>query len=179
MATPRARRAPAPLLEGPILPSLLRLAIPIVTANVLQSAYQLTDAFWVGRLGGAAVAAVSVSFPVMFLSIALGMGFGIAGSTLVAQYVGAGNHRMVNHVAAQTLLMVAITSVALGALGYVIAPGLLRWMGVGPDVYTGALQFMRVSFISLVTVFGFSMFQAVMRGVGEVTLRSTSCSARC
>jgi len=53
-------------------------AIPIVFANVLQSADQLTDAFWVGRLGGAAVAAVSVSFPVIFLSIALGMGFGKA-----------------------------------------------------------------------------------------------------
>ena len=170
---------PAPLLEGPVLPSLLRLGIPIVIANVLQSAYQLTDAFWVGRLGGAAVAAVSVSFPVMFLSIALGMGFGIAGSTLVAQYVGAGNHRMVNHVAAQTLLMVAITSVVLGALGYVIAPGLLRWMGVGPEVYTGALQFMRVSFISLVTVSGFSMFQDVMRGVGQVTLPLYTSSARC
>jgi putative MATE family efflux protein len=141
-----------------------------VIANVLQSAYQLTDAFWVGRLGGAAVAAVSVSFPVIFLSIALGMGFGIAGSTLVAQYVGAGNHRMVNHVAAQTLVMVALTSVVLGAIGYAIAPALLRWMGVADDVYPGALQFMRVSFVSLVTVFGFSMFQAVMRGVGQVTL---------
>jgi putative MATE family efflux protein len=43
-------------------------------------------------------------------------------------------------------------------------------MGVAPDVYDGALQFMRVSFVGLVTVFGFSMFQAVLRGVGEVTL---------
>src|SRR4030095_12051360 len=80
------------------------------------------------------------------------------------------NQRMVNHVASQTLLMVALTSIALGALGYVIAPGLLRWMGVGADVYPGALQFMRVSLLSLVTVFGFAMFQAVMRGVGQVTL---------
>ena len=39
------------LLEGPILRSLLTLAVPIVTANVLQSAYQIIDAFWVGRLG--------------------------------------------------------------------------------------------------------------------------------
>src|SRR5579883_1719036 len=46
------------LLEGPILRSLLTLAVPIVAANALQSAYQLIDAFWVGRLGGAAVAAV-------------------------------------------------------------------------------------------------------------------------
>jgi putative MATE family efflux protein len=160
----------ASLLEGPIVPSLLKLAVPIVLANVLASAYQLTDAFWVGRLGGDAVAAVSVSFPVIFVMIAVGMGFGIAGSTLVAQYMGAGNQRMVNHVAAQTLLMVAIASAVLGALGYAIAPGLLRLMGVEPTVFAGALQFMRVSFVGLVTVFGFAMFQAVMRGVGQVTL---------
>ena len=49
------------LLEGPILRSLLTLAVPIVAANVLQSAYQIIDAFWVGRLGGAAVAVLFVS----------------------------------------------------------------------------------------------------------------------
>ena len=163
-------RARASLLEGPILPSLLKLAVPIVLANVLQSAYQLTDAFWVGRLGGAAVAAVSVSFPLIFLSIALGMGFGIAGSTLVAQYVGARDQRMVNHVAAQTLLMVALTSIVLGAIGFIAAPWILRAMGVAADVFPGALQFMRVSFVSLVVVFGFMMFQSVMRGVGQVML---------
>jgi putative MATE family efflux protein len=168
VAYPTARSVA--LLEGPIVPSLLKLAIPIVLANVLASAYQLTDAFWVGRLGGDAVAAVSVSFPVIFVMVAVGMGFGIAGSTLVAQYMGAGNQRMVNHVAAQTLLTVAIASGVLGVVGYLIAPGLLRLMGVTPGVYSGALQFMRVSFIGLITVFGFSMFQAVLRGVGQVTL---------
>ena len=99
---------PASLLEGPILKSLAVLAVPIVFANVLQAGYQLIDAFWVGRLGGHAVAAVSVSFPIMFLSIALGAGLAIAGSTLIAQYVGAKNTVMVNHVAAQTLLMIGI-----------------------------------------------------------------------
>lgn len=54
------------LLEGPILRSLFTLAVPIVFANILQAGYQIIDAFWVGRLGGAAVAAVSVSFPVTF-----------------------------------------------------------------------------------------------------------------
>ena len=102
------------LLEGPILRSLLTLAVPIVPANVLQSAYQIIDAFWVGRLGGAAVAAVSVSFPVMFLMFAIGMGLAMAGSTLIAQYVGARNDAMVGHVAGQTLLMVALASLVLG-----------------------------------------------------------------
>jgi Na+-driven multidrug efflux pump len=48
-------------LEGPIVRALVTLAIPIVLGNVLQAGYQLTDAFWVGRLGASAVAAVSVS----------------------------------------------------------------------------------------------------------------------
>jgi putative MATE family efflux protein len=167
MATsPRANS----LLEGPILASLITLAVPIVLANVLQAGYQLIDAFWVGRLGGSAVAAVSVSFPVMFLSIALGAGLAIAGSTLIAQYVGAKNTQMVNHVAAQTLLMIMLVSLLLSVIGYVAAPGILSLMGVDATVYALALGFMRVSFIGLVFNFTFFMFQSIMRGIGETTL---------
>lgn len=158
------------LLEGPILRSLLTLAIPIVTANVLQSAYQIIDAFWVGRLGGAAVAAVSLSFPVMFLMFAVGAGLSMAGSTLIAQYVGARNERMVGHVAGQTILMVMLASLVLGTIGYFVAPALLQLMGVAPDVYAGALGFMRVSFVGLVFNFTFFVFQAIMRALGRATL---------
>jgi putative MATE family efflux protein len=154
-------------LEGPIGTALVRLAIPIILGNLLQTGYQLTDAFWVGRLGAAAVAAVSVSFPVMFLVIALGAGFGIAGATLSAQYMGAGRQDLVNHVAAQTMMMVTATSVVLGAAGFSVAPYLLELLGVAADVYAGALGFMRVSFVGIIFVFVYAMFQALMRGVGE------------
>src|SRR3984885_4916589 len=157
-------------LEGPIGAALIRLAIPIILGNVLQTGYQLTDAFWVGRLGAAAVAAVSISFPVSFLVIALGAGFGIAGATLSAQYMGAGRQDMVNHVAAQTMVMVMLTSAVLGAAGYLVAPYLLDLLEVAPDVYAGALGFMRVSFVGIIFVFLYAMFQALMRGVGETRM---------
>lgn len=166
---PASAKADA-LLEGPVLRSLVTLAVPIVLANILQAGYQLTDAFWVGRLGGAAIAAVSVSFPIMFLSIAIGAGLAVAGSILIAQYFGARNQTMVNHVAAQTLLMIVLASVVLGGLGYLAAPALLRLMGVTQAVYVGALPFMRIGFVGLAFTFAFSMFQAIMRGVGEANL---------
>jgi putative MATE family efflux protein len=158
------------LLEGPILRSLITLAVPIVLANILQAGYQIIDAFWVGRLGADAVAAVSVSTPFTFLTIALGAGLAIAGSTLIAQYVGAGNREMVNHVAGQTLIMVVLASVVLGALGFIAAPHILTLMGVAPAVYAGALGFMRVSFVGLVFNFAFAMFQSIMRGTGQATV---------
>ncbi|HTR88210.1 MAG TPA: MATE family efflux transporter [Reyranella sp.] len=155
------------LLEGPILRSLLRLALPIVATNVLQSAYQIIDAFWVGRLGGAAVAAVSISFPVMFLMFAVGAGLSIAGSTLIAQYVGARNEKMVSHVAGQTILMVVASALVLTVIGWFFSPLLLRLMGVTPDVYDGALGFMRVQFLALAFNFVFFVFQAIMRSIGR------------
>ncbi len=158
------------LLEGPILKSLVAIAIPIILTNLLQNMYNLTDAFWVGRLGGNAVAAVSVSFPIMFLTFALSAGFAVAGSTLIAQYIGAKNQKMVNHVTAQTLLMIVIVAIVLGAVGFVLAPGILNLMGVAHEVFSQALGFMRVAFVGLIFVFGFSMFQAVMNGVGKTRI---------
>src|SRR5690606_32669674 len=115
-------------------------------------------------------AAVSVSFPVIFLMIAIGAGLAVAGSTLIAQYVGARNEKMVSHVASQTLLMVIFTSLVLGAIGYVLAPTILHAIGVAPDVFDHALGYMRVSFVGLVFMFSFVMFQSIMRGIGQVTL---------
>ncbi|HEY8950593.1 MAG TPA: MATE family efflux transporter [Rhizomicrobium sp.] len=167
MSAPR-RQFDSRLLEGSIVRSLVLLAVPMMGVNILQVAYQLVDAFWVGRLGAAAVAAVSISMPVMFVLIALGMGFAIAGTTLIAQYTGARDHAMVDHVAAQTLLTIVAVSVVLGALGYTLAPWLLHLMGVTPDVFGNALSFVRVVFMALPFTFLYAMAQALMRGVGEV-----------
>jgi putative MATE family efflux protein len=164
-----ARRAFDPrLLEGSIPRSLFLLAVPIMAANILQVAYQIIDAFWVGRLGAAAVAAVSISMPLMFVLVAAGMGFAIAGTTLIAQYTGARDQKMVDHVAAQTLVTIIAVSVVLGSLGFALAPWLLKLMGIAPDVYRNALAFLRITFIALPFLFVYAMVQALMRGVGEV-----------
>ena len=163
-ATHHAQR----LTEGSILRSLVALSVPIVFANVLQTAYQLVDTFWVGRLGGEGVAAVSVSFPLIFLMIALGGGLAVAGSVLVAQYVGARNAVKVNHVTAQTLLMVGFVSVLLSAVGYVLAPSALALMGVMPPTLGDAIRYLQVSFLGLPFMFGYFVYQSVLRGIGEV-----------
>ncbi len=154
--------------EGSILKSLLSLAIPIIFANILQTAYQLTDTFWVGRLGTNAVASVSISFPIIFLIISLGGGLAIAGTILVSQFRGKGNKDAINHITSQTLFMVVIVSVLLSALGYLFAPLLIKLMGAGQDIFLDSVSYMKISFIGMVFVFTYMVFQSLMRGVGEV-----------
>ena len=138
--------------------------------NLLQTGYQLVDAFWVGQLGAGAVAAVAVSFPTNFLLIALGSGFAVAGSILVAQNYGARKPAAVNHIAAQLMALSVGIALVLTAVAYVSSPYILRLIGVGADIFALANQFQRMLFLGLGLNFGFLMFQALMRGVGEVRL---------
>lgn len=153
--------------EKHILKPLLSLAFPIIMASLLQAAYQLTDAFWVGRLGEKSVAAVAVSGPVIFLLTSLGIGLAVAGATLTAQYFGAKNERMIAHSAAQTLLMVIIVSAALSLLGYFLSPIILKALGAPQDIFGDAKSYLRISFFGMILNFIFFMFQSIMRSIGK------------
>src|SRR5258708_3603126 len=156
------------LTEGSIVGALVRLSIPIVMANILATAYQMTDTFWVGRLSAEAVAAVTLCFPINFLMIAIGAGLPIAGSVLIAQFKGRGEERQMNHVAGQTLLMVLGVSVVLTALGYWLSEPIIRLMSNDPAVIPDAVRFLQITFIGFVFVFGFFVYQSLTRGLGVV-----------
>jgi len=154
--------------ENSILKSLLKIAIPIVLANLLHSAYQITDTFWVGRLGSGAVASVSLSFPIIFFIISLGGGMAVAGSILVAQYKGKKDYEKLNFMAGQTFLMMILASVVLSILGYLVSPTIVNLMGADTSVVADAISYMQISFLGLIFMFIFFAFQSLMRGVGDV-----------
>ncbi len=156
------------LTEGSILKSLIALSIPIIFANILQTAYQLTDTFWVGRLGTDAVAAVSISFPIIFLIISLGSGLAMAGTILVAQYKGKKDKKAIDHITSQTILMVVIISIILSAIGYFLSPFLIALTGAEAAIFSSAILYIKISFIGTIFVFTYMVFQSLMRGIGEV-----------
>jgi putative MATE family efflux protein len=157
------------LTEGSLLRPLLALSAPIVLTQLLQVLYNLVDTFWVGRLGQDAVSALSFSWPPVFVLISLGGGLTLAGSVLVAQNKGADKLERVNEVAGQTLAFVTLFSLVLGAIGYVLAPTFLRLIGAEPGttVFTYSVEYMRVIFVGVWFMFGFFVFQSLLRGWGD------------
>lgn len=155
------------LTTMPVLRAMVTLAVPIVLANVLLTVYQLTDTFWLGRLGPEAVAAVSLAFPVLFLLISVGGGLAVAGGILVAQHYGARNRSAVDHVTAQTILAVGTASLILTVIGYVATPSMVGLLGPEPEVAVPAIAYLRISFLGLVFQFLYIVFQTILRSVGD------------
>jgi len=158
------------LLDVPVLKGLFFISVPVVFANLLQTVYQLTDTFWVGRLGAESVAAVSISFPIVFLMLSLAMGLTSAGTIFVSQYNGKGDKKMVNYVSAQTVLLTAISAVVVSVIGYVLAGPLISLIGAEDIVYAGAVSYIRIIFLGLIFMFSYANFISILRGVGEVKL---------
>lgn len=71
----------AQILGSGIMRTALRLSWPVMLSNLFQTVYNLTDALWLGRLGPEAIAAPSISWPIIFLFISMSAGLGMAGTT--------------------------------------------------------------------------------------------------
>jgi putative MATE family efflux protein len=158
------------LLEGSIKKSILLIAIPIIFSNILQTVYQLIDTFWVGRLGTEAVAAVSLSFPIIFLLQSLAMGFAMAGSILVSQYNGKGDKDKVSLVTGQTLGFILILAPLISIVGILITKYTVGLLTSDPLVFQEAVNYLQISFLCILSIFIFMVFQSVLRGIGEVRL---------
>ncbi|WP_458185273.1 MATE family efflux transporter [Haladaptatus sp. NG-WS-4] len=155
------------MTAGAITPKLMSLAWPLVVGNLLQTFYNLADMFWVGHVGTAAVAAVSLMFPTSWLFVSLAMGLTAGSVALVSQHVGAGDDRAADNVVAQTTLLTVLLGVVLASVGYAFRRPLLSLVGAEGAVFVEALQYIEVLFLSIPFTFLFFVFRAVLRGAGD------------
>jgi putative MATE family efflux protein len=189
------RREDLDLTDGSVGWPLVHLAVPVVAAALLQTAYNLTDTFWVGRYGSPELAALTFSFPLVFLSLTLGGGVSTAGAVLVAQYEGAtragredrdeerdeseesrgdgaetptGGRANVEFAAGQALSYATLGGVAVAAVAVPLLPHLLPALGADPQVAPLAVGYLSLVFAGLPFLFLAGAFTAALRGFGDV-----------
>ncbi|PYN95530.1 MAG: MATE family efflux transporter [Candidatus Rokuibacteriota bacterium] len=159
------------LLEGPIVPTLLRLATPNVLVMFAQAGVGLVETYFVARLGTDALAGVALVFPVLMLMQMMSagaMGGGI--SSAVARALGARRQADAD-------------ALALHALAIAVGFGLLFTLAVlggGPWLYSAlggrgaslaaALTYSNVVFAGAILIWIFNSLANVIRGTGNMLL---------
>lgn len=164
---PRTRR----LLEGPIVPTLLRLGAPNVLVMLAQASIGLIETYFVSKLGTDALAGMALVFPVVMLmqmTSAGAMGGGIASS--IARALGARRRADADALVLHALLIalvfgiVFMTTILLGG----------RWlyasMGGTGAALSAALTYSNWVFAGAVIVWVFNSLAAVLRGTGNMVL---------
>jgi putative MATE family efflux protein len=170
VARPMAARTVL-LLEGPILPTLLRLAAPNVL-NLLAIAGMITfDGLFLGRLGPDTLAGVSLAFPfVMLIQHTAASGMGGAVSSAIARALGAGKRDVADALAFHTFVLALGLAAAFSAVLLLAAPFIFRWMGGHGAMLSAALAYGRVTFGGAVCICMLNLLGNAVRGTGNMSL---------
>jgi MATE family, multidrug efflux pump len=157
------------LLEGPILPTLLRLSAPNIL-NLAAIAGLITfDGLFLGRLGADALAGVSLVFPfVMFIQHAAASGMGGAVSSAVARALGAGARERANDFAMHALALALGMAVVFSGVMLWIGPLMFRWMGGRGAMLQAALDYSTVVLGGAISICVLNILANVVRGTGNM-----------
>lgn len=146
---------------------LWTIALPVVASNLIETLYNLTDAFFLGKLGSAEIAAPSISFSIMLFLIVFGGGLSGAGMTLIAQAKGRGDRERMSFYLNQMTILLVVISFVLAALGFVLSKPLLRLLATPQNVFGFTNTYLSICFIGIPFTFIYYSLQAAFTAVGD------------
>lgn len=163
----RSAAAREAIVRGSILRAVAKLSAPMLVGVLLQNAQSLIDLFWVGHLGPAAVAAVSMSGTVLMLLNPMIMGLSTGTVALVARAMGAGDHATASKAAGQSLFLSLVMGLASALAGWFLAVPALRLLGAAADVEGPGALYLRICMAGNFTVCMLFIGNAALQGAGD------------
>jgi putative MATE family efflux protein len=143
----------AVLTEGPVGRTLVRLTVPMVAGIVGMVAFNLTDTFFVGRLGTTELAALSFTFPVVLVLQRFTLGLGIGASSLISRAVGRGDPHEVRRLTTDSLSLSLLIVVIFVSVGFPVMGPLFRVLGAEGEILALVRSYMSIWFAGLLFVF--------------------------
>lgn len=165
------------LLHGRILPSLAKLAFPIMATQLIQMAYNLTDMIWIGRVGSGAVAAVGASGMYLWLANGLATIPRLGGQVKAAHALGSGDTEKAAAYAAAAFRLGAVLAGACTAVYLIFYKPLTAFFRLNdPAVVQDAECYLLVVALGLFFSFFNQIFTGLFTcmGASAVTFRSTA-----
>ena len=164
-----------PLLQGAILPTLTRLALPNVMALGVQSLVAVAETSYIGRLGTEALAAMALVFPMVMLTNMLSSGaVGGGVSSAISRALGAGNAVRAQAMALHALAIGAIFGLVMSALLLWLGPSLYAELGGSGAVLGQAIAYSSAFFFGATAIWVFNSLVSIARGSGNMRLPSST-----
>jgi putative MATE family efflux protein len=159
------------IVRGPLAWEVFRFGAPLAVGMVLQTAFNLIDAYLIAQLSpdqrDAAVGALGVCDQIAALGTIVSYGVSTATATLIATQKGAGDMAAVKHTAWQSLLIVSALSLLFALLGLLspwIVTDLIGLKGAVADV---ASRYLRVIMAGSFSIYFLLQMTSIQRALGS------------
>jgi putative MATE family efflux protein len=158
---------PLSFTTDPIPQLTWRIALPASVGMFFNTMFNFVDTYCAGLLGTDALAALSVSFPLFFMMIAVGSGLSQGATAMIANALGRSDQTQAKHIFAQSIVFAISAGIIVSVLGLWLAPALFSMLGADGNYLAQSLRYMNVIFAGA-TFFVLSMaINAGLNSQGE------------
>ena len=167
-------------VSGPILSKLIRFALPILGALILQAMYGAVDLMVVGQYAGPAdVSGVSTGSQLMMSITGLITGLAMGTTVLLGQRLGAGRRDEAGDVVGGAVCLFAVLAAAISVLVVAFARPLCALMQAPAEAFDATVQYVRVCAGGALFIAAYNVLGSIFRGLGDSRTPFLSVSIAC
>lgn len=155
------------ILNGSIVKAILTLSIPIVINSFIQTMYNLTDTFWLGKLGTNPMAAITLVSPVQNIIVNFGQGITLAGAILISQYIGARDEDNAKDMGNQLFICAMIFSIVCAGGCFLGSPAIIKWLGADGEIFNLSKTYLQIVIMDMPFLFLINLYTAVNQSQGD------------
>jgi putative MATE family efflux protein len=142
----------ARLTEGTVGRTLFRLTVPMIFGMVGMVIFNMTDTYFIGRLGTSELAALSFTFPVILVIHSLALGLGIGASAVISKAIGEGNHDKVKRLTTDSLVLSILFVGFFVLAGSLTIYPLFRLLGAPDNILPLINKYMQIWYFGVIFV---------------------------
>ena len=158
------------LKDKSVFKGLIILAIPIMFNNFVKTIHDIVDMFFVSKINGYgtdAVSSISITFPVFFMFISLGIGLGVAGTSIISQYLGSAQEKEAKKFATNLVVLSLFIGLFLNVIAYLGAPFIMKVMGADGFTLENSVKYLQIRSFELPVLFLFFAYTAIRQASGD------------
>lgn len=158
-------------LQGSIFKSLMRFAVPVLGALILQAAYGAVDLIVVGWFGDAAsISAVGTGSGFMqmvtFIITSLAMG----STVIIGQHIGEQKPEEAGNTVGTTILLFAAIGIVMTAILELFAGRIVSLLQVPAESVGKTILYLRICSAGILVIIAYNVISGILRGVGNARL---------
>jgi len=151
----------------PVKKLILNMSLPMMVSMLVQALYNVVDSVFVSRVSQDALNAVSLSFPMQGLMIALAAGTGVGINALVSRALGERNGRRAQAVAANGVFLALLSFLAFLLIGLFVTPVFFRSQTDSPAIVTQGIQYLTICCCVSPGLFFGITFERILQSTGR------------
>jgi len=155
------------LITKPIPGLIAKLALPASIGMFFNTMFNVVDTYFSGLISTEAIAALSLSFPVFFVILAIGFGISTGAMALIANALGAGDEKKARLYAIQSVSFTVLLSMALMVIGLFAAPFLFGILGARGTYLSISLSYINIIFYGIVFISLTFVLNAILTAQGD------------